>query len=47
MIKKKKPKYYQCAKCGRFVKILAGGAYPDDFGYWVRYECKKCGIKED
>jgi transcription elongation factor Elf1 len=43
----KKPKYYQCAKCGRFVKIIAGGPYLDDFGYWVTYKCKKCGVQYD
>lgn len=43
----KKPKYYQCGKCGRFVKVIRAGAYMDDFGYWVQYECKKCGVRED
>ena len=45
--KKDKPKFYQCGKCGRFVNVIRAGAYMDDFGYWVQYECKKCGVRED
>lgn len=47
MRSKVKPKFYQCGRCGRFVKIIAAGEYMDDFGYWIIYDCKKCGVRVD
>ena len=36
----------KCGLCGRFAKVLAYGQYTNDYGYWVQYECSKCGIQE-
>jgi len=43
-------KYYNCPKCGRFVKILEGShsGYGPDGYYWdIYYDCKKCGKGHD
>jgi len=38
---------YQCSKCGRFVKVIAGGLLFASNDRWIQYICKKHGLQED
>lgn len=35
---------WKCWRCGRFAKLLSVVPYPDEFGRWFKWRCKKCGI---
>lgn len=37
-------KTWKCWRCGRFAKLLSVVPYPDEFGKWFKWECRKCGI---
>jgi phage terminase large subunit GpA-like protein len=42
----KERKYFQCPKCGRFVKVKPesrSGYGPDGYYFDIYYVCKKCG----